>query len=61
MADTAVARSHGDVFELNVHVVFGCLKDRAVSACAEYEERMNEPSNSRPRYTWPDVISMETV
>jgi len=61
MTDTAVARSHGDIFELNVHVVFGYSMDRIISACAEYEEGENEPSNSRPRYTWPDVISMETV
>ena len=37
MADTSVARGDGDVFELDVHVVFGCVV-RGFSVSWEIEQ-----------------------
>lgn len=46
MRDAAVARRDGDVFELDVHVVFGCWAS-ATELCIW--QRYERPSNSLPR------------
>ena len=48
MADPAIARSNGDILELNVHVVFSC--NAQISAFTLWEGgRGDGPSRSLPR------------
>lgn len=75
MTDSAVTGGDGNVFELHVHVVFGCeskenssvfmpdtaVKDPGVESGTEECENGKIPSISFPRYTCPDVISSVTT
>ena len=62
VADTAVARRHGDVLELDVHVVLGC-PGRGFVSMADHEEESRGggggslPSISLPRYVVPESSS----
>ena len=73
MADSTIARGNSNVFELNVHIVFGCAGDRSqstvpgVGRTTEMRPKLrlrkgsDVPSMSLPLYTWPDVISSVTT
>lgn len=69
MANPAISRGDGDIFELYVHVVLGYSIDTEIVSMVSnilYQLRrisdmkllgVDEPSINLPRYTWPDVIS----
>lgn len=66
MADTPVARGDRDVFELYVHVVFGCNVSPSVRQFGfliilHRGRGGSAPSISLPRYVWPEVISRVTM
>lgn len=72
MRHAPVAGRDGDVLELDVHVIFGCVSWSALAlelqgpgnrgwAGKQRGKGRNLPSRSLPRYVWPDVISSVTI
>lgn len=69
MRDSAVACGDGDIFELDVHIVFGCIAKigrisvwlSRVIVNLRKKKLGCVPSSNFPRYTCPEVISSVTT
>lgn len=62
MADSTVARGNSDIFELNVHIVFGCARggsQSTVSSVGRTTEMCPETETlRRPRRTFNELASV---